>query len=105
MSHWTLLYRNKFDFNKVKVDDLEPLGTVREVVEMIKNVLPGVDFSDESWGVYSGPYGDFEIVLGVEEKVFNIGIRNAPSDELIKMLCESMNLFAFDTSSSEFIDY
>ncbi|MBC7774603.1 MAG: hypothetical protein H7246_04130 [Phycisphaerae bacterium] len=104
MSHFTLLFKRKFDFEKLKKDEkFEPIGNRDEVIEMIKRILPEIDFADEEMGFYNGEFGSFVVSLGsTDMNVISIGIRNAPSDDLVNNLCKELNLYAFDSSTGEF---
>lgn len=105
MSHFTLLFKHKFDFSNLRENEkFEPIGDREEVIEKIKSILPEVDFTDASWGFYVGEFGHFEVVLGEDKIINQIGIRNAPSDELVNLFCVELNLYAFDSSTGEFIN-
>lgn len=49
--------------------DPSPLGTIAEVHSRIDSHLPGVDWSDPTWGFYAGDGFTFEFNVGSEEPI------------------------------------
>lgn len=84
---------------------LEKLGPRSQVINQILSIFPETDFSDPSWGMYSGPGFSFEFNMGSNETSdgFMIHVRGGGDAPLaIQRLLDGLNLRALDCSTGEF---
>ena len=86
-------------------DDFEPglIGTRSEVIAVIKQVAPTVDFADPSWGVLAEPSRfHIEVNLGNDEELSSFAFHvagGAEADRVIERILQALNLRALDTGS------
>ena len=82
------------------------LGTADEVVEIVRQVAPGVDASKRSWLVLKGDDHDVELTIGkgvdVRDLTFylNDGARSVP---LVMEISRRLGVTAYDTESGDFL--
>jgi len=84
-----------------------PLGAAKEVREVIALVLPGVDWSDTTWGVYEGEGFSFEFNAGPNDPIDSIMIHvRGGGDAIAALLAFAIpNKWSLlDCSTCEFID-
>ena len=86
----------------------ELLGSVEEVRGIISELLPGVDWSDPSWGLYdgSGYSYEFSIASGPTSGGFAIHVRGG-GDAIAPLLriAERRGWFLLDSSQGEWIHH
>ncbi|KNY25862.1 hypothetical protein [Pseudobacteroides cellulosolvens] len=75
-----------------------PLGTLNDILEMLKELLPDVDFSNPSWGILGTEKGSIEFSIGDKDPVESIVlyIRGEVIDIICK-LCKETSWQAFDS--------
>ena len=88
-------------------DDFQPspLGPRSEVIARILQAVPGVDFTDPSWGMLQRDSFSIEFNMGPEEICtgFMLHVRGGADDmQLIGDLLKAMNLRGIDCQTSEF---
>jgi hypothetical protein len=85
--------------------DFEPglIGTRSEVIAVIKQVAPTVDFADPSWGVLSEPSKFYiEVNLGNDEELSSFAFHvtgGVEAERVIERILQTLNLRALDTGS------
>lgn len=88
-------------------DDYRPrlLGPRATVIARICEVLPDVDFSDPTWGMFERPDFSIEFNMGAEEICdgFMLHVRGGGSAmETVARLLEGLQLRGFDCQTGEF---
>jgi len=81
----------------------QPLGRRDELIAKIKELVPGADFSDPSWGVIDGPGYSVEVNIGEAEEVDSIALHVRGGDlvvGLIADLLDQLNVGALDPQSN-----
>lgn len=100
--------------NPIPIEELEndaalpPLGSRKEVIDIISKAFPGVIWDDPSWGYYKDTETKFviEFSLGESEDVSSIILRiegDALPKESILLFCKTNNLQALDLDASKYI--
>jgi hypothetical protein len=68
---------------------LPPLGTLSDILDMLKELLPDIDFSDPHWGVLATETYSIEFNIGNEDPVESLMLlirgEDAPIDIIKKM--------------------
>lgn len=100
--------------SKTPVDQLEdaifePLGTKQEVIQIISEVIPSVDFSDVEWGNYRDQTCSIEFSLIETEEIDHFmmyvrGIETRPI-VIIKNICDKLNCLAMDCSTGNQMNF
>ena len=89
-------------------EDLPQLGSKKEVVSTLTQLVPTGDFSDTSWGVLDGDDFSIEFSLGNDDPIIIIMLYVRGSDKainVIQKICEHTGWRAYDTSRDEFINF
>lgn len=85
-----------------------PLGRFDEVLKVLKDLLPDIDLSDPSWGIFCNEKCSIEFSIGDDDPVTTIMLHirggEAPID-IIKTICEKTDWKAIDTSTGNVIDF
>lgn len=84
------------------------LGPRADVLTRLRALLPGIDLTDESWGILDGPGFSIEFSIGPKDPVDCIMLHVRGGDgalDPIRHLCQSTAWRALDASDSEFIDF
>jgi hypothetical protein len=87
--------------------DCEPLGPAAEVRERIAALLPGVDWSDPTWGLYAGNGFSIEFNVGDDDPIDNVMLHIRGGGDAIAaivMFARPLGWSALDCSTSEFLD-
>jgi hypothetical protein len=87
--------------------DYEPLGAAADVRQQIASLLPGVDWSDPTWGIYEGDGFSIEFNVGEEDPIENMMLHvRGGGDPIaaITRLAKPLGWSALDCSTSEFLD-
>ncbi|MFZ5985697.1 MAG: hypothetical protein ACOYWZ_01045 [Bacillota bacterium] len=79
-----------------------PLGTLNHILDMLKELLPDVDFSNPSWGILGTEKGSIEFSIGDKDPVESIVlyIRGKVID-IIEEICQKASWQAFDASTGD----
>lgn len=79
-----------------------PLGTLDDIFDMLKALLPDIDFSDPHWGVLATGTYSIEFNIGNEDPVESIvlSVRGAVLDT-IEEICQMASWQAFDTLTGD----
>ena len=89
------------------VGDPEPLGPAEEVRQAISAALPGVDWTNPTWGLYGGDGFTFEFNSGAEDPISTIMVHVRGSGNAVESLYKlavPTNWSLLDCSTSEFLD-
>ncbi|MHB9105667.1 MAG: hypothetical protein ACYDCO_01310 [Armatimonadota bacterium] len=87
---------------------MEPLGNRDEIIHRISDIIPGVDFSDPSWGRFEAE--DFSIEFNIRASgdiCESIMLHVRGEDDavpVISHLLQGLELRALDCQTSEFFD-
>jgi hypothetical protein len=90
-----------------EVEPVGPLGAAAQVRRRITKHLPGVDWSDSTWGVYEGDGFSIEFNTGDDDPIDSIMLHVRGGGEAIAALLQfaSPNGWGLlDCSTSEFLD-
>jgi hypothetical protein len=91
-------------------DDLgtEPLGSHDDVKTLLRGRLPGIDFSEATWGRLTGPGWSMELDLGSQTPVDSImlSVRGTGDDVLqaIFEIADSLRCRVIDISEGAFLE-
>ncbi|QWX85600.1 hypothetical protein H0I23_08155 [Cellulophaga sp. HaHaR_3_176] len=106
MSWDIVLLKEKFDTNDK--DYLPPtLGKRIELISQLTNILPNLDFSDESWGIMEGDGFSIEFNIGNNEDVDSIMLHIRGGGNPIKIIQSIMQEFkweSLDCSTGDFME-
>jgi len=81
----------------------QPIGTRKEIIEKIKEVVPFADFSNPSWGHLDSPDTAIEVNLGDKDVLTSFAFHvygGAMSDVVIREVLRHLGLRAFDCGGS-----
>ena len=110
---WDVLVINYYgsppkDFAEVPVDHSpDPLGPAIDVREAINKHLPGVDWSDRTWGFYEGDGFSIEFNAGKDDPIHTIMLHVRGGGDAIEALLRFANpnkWSLLDCSTGDFID-
>ena len=91
-----------------RVDDIPddfapvPLGVRSDVLRRIKEIVPGANFSDPSWGTFEGPNFSVEFNIGNATNVESFAMHIRGGDAAVGFVADFLSRCgwrAFDTSS------
>jgi hypothetical protein len=83
------------------------LGKKDEIIERLTTLLPTLDYSDTSWGIFTDKNFSIEFNTGTDDIVETIMLHIRGGGDplvIIKIICDSENWFALDCSTTEYID-
>ena len=92
---------------QLQESDYEPLGPAEEVRQRIAVLLPGVDWTDITWGLYGGDGFSIEFNIGKNDLIENMMLHvrgGGDSISPIMTICQSNGWSALDCTTSEFLD-
>lgn len=107
MSWDVVLLKIKIDFKEFE-GEIPPLGERNVIVGELTALLPELDYSDKSWGIYDNESLSIEFNTGDDEILASImlHIRGGGDPHVIlKAICEKMEWYALDSSTGEFMDF
>lgn len=84
------------------------LGPRPEILSILTQICPGIDFSDPGWGIFEGNDFSIEFNLGDTDPVESVMLHVRGSDNVISIIrniCEYTGWRALDTSIGDFIDF
>src|SRR4051794_19319515 len=58
--------------DQLQESDSEPLGPAADVRQRISALLPGIDWSDPTWGIYDGDGFSIEFNVGADDPIANM---------------------------------
>ena len=92
---------------QLQESDCVPLGPARDVRELISMVLPGVDWSAPTWGLYARDGFSIEFNVGADDPIANMMLHVRGSGDAITVIMaftRPQGWSALDCSTSEFLD-
>ena len=69
----------------------QPLGRRDEFIARIKELVPGADFSDPSWGVIDGPGYSVEVNMGQAEEVDSFALHVRGGDLVVGLIADLLD--------------
>ncbi|NLS95630.1 MAG: hypothetical protein GXX96_26145 [Planctomycetaceae bacterium] len=87
--------------------DYEPLGPAAAVRERLSELLPGIDWSDTTWGIYEGNGFSIEFNVGKDDPIGDMMLHVRGGGDAIPAIvtfARRMGWSALDCSTSEFLD-
>jgi hypothetical protein len=87
--------------------DYETLGPAADVRQRLSELLPGVDWSDTTWGIYEGDGFSIEFNVGDDDPIENMMLHVRGGGEAIAAIAKfarPLGWSALDCSTSEFLD-
>jgi hypothetical protein len=87
--------------------DCEPLGPAAEVHQRISALLPGVDWSDPTWGIYEGDGFSIEFNVGKDDPIESMMLHVRGGGDAIAAItrfARPQGWSALDCSTGEFLD-
>jgi hypothetical protein len=107
MSWWMSILSIKRQVNSVEElteEDIAPLGTIAEVVSVIRTMFPNADSADPTWIQAKWEGQHFEIRVGANDPLFSIGFRKPPL-EALQYFCQQTGWQALDDSEGELFTF
>jgi len=91
---------------QLKDGDCEPLGSAAGVRQRISSLLPGVDWSDPTWGVYSQDEFSIEFNVGKDDPIDSmvLHVRGGDAISAITKFARPLDWSVLDCSTGEFLD-
>lgn len=91
-------------------DDFKPLllGRTEEIRKQISLYLPGVDWSDPSWGILDGEGFSIEFNMGAEGEIDSIMLHVRGSGDPVSAIakfCMPNDWAAYDCSTGDYLDF
>lgn len=87
----------------------ESLGSKKEVIKKLLDLLPSANFEDPEWGTYKDDECSIEFSLNDTEELEHLTLHIRGGGErplcIIKEICEAFQCFAMDGSSGEQINF
>lgn len=87
--------------------DYEPLGPAAGVRERLSSLLPGIDWSAPTWGVFEGDGFSIEFNVGKEDPIGSMMLHVRGGGDAIAAIftfARPLGWSALDCSTSDFID-
>ncbi len=79
-----------------------PLGTLNDILDMLNELLPDVDFLNPSWGILGTEKGSIEFSIGDMDPVESIVLyTRGDVIDIIKEICQKASWKAFDTLTGD----
>lgn len=94
-------------FKQFQESDCEPLGPAAGVRERLTNLLPGIDWSDPTWGIYEGDGFSIEFNVGKKDPIGSMMLHVRGGGDAIAAIvavARPLGWSALDCSTSDFID-
>jgi hypothetical protein len=88
-------------------ENFAPLGSRKEVQQVISTFFPGTDWSDPEWGRYRSREGSIEFNMGADDPTlsFTMHVRASSAiSETIVAMCLEARWQALDYSTGEFLE-
>lgn len=96
------------NLDQLEETDLLPLGPADEIRERISALLPGVDWSDPTWGIYGDEGFSIEFNVGEDDPITNMMLHVRGGGDAIAAItrfAKPLQWSALDCSTSEFLDF
>lgn len=96
------------DLDQLEETDLLPFGPADEVRQRISALLPGVDWSDPTWGLYDGKGFSIEFSVGTDDPTTHMMLHVRGGGDAIAAItrfAKPLRWSALDCSTGEFLDY
>ncbi len=87
--------------------DYGPLGPAAEVRHQLSGLLPGIDWSDTTWGIYEGTGFSIEFNVGKDDPIGSMMLHvrgGGNAIAAIVKIARPLGWSALDCSTSEFLD-
>lgn len=87
--------------------DFDPLGPAPEVRRQLSALLPGIDWSDTTWGMYGGDGFSIEFNVGDDDPIANMMLHVRGGGDAIAAIVKfarPLGWSALDCSTGEFLD-
>jgi hypothetical protein len=87
--------------------DYEPLGPAASVRQQLSSLLPGIDWSDKTWGIYEGDGFSIEFNVGKDDPIGSIMLHVRGGGDAIAAIvifARPLGWSALDCSTSDFLD-
>ncbi len=87
--------------------DTKPLGPAAEVRNKLSSLLPGIDWSEPTWGVYDGDGFSIEFNVGKDDPITSMMLHVRGGGDAISAIAafvDPMGCVAIDCSSCDFLE-
>jgi hypothetical protein len=91
---------------RLEPNDLKPLGAASDVRQRISELLPGVNWTDLSWGIYGGEGFSIEFNVGNDDPITSIMLHVRGGGDVISTIMaftSRLGWWALDCSTSEYL--
>lgn len=88
--------------------DWDPLGPAASVRQRLAGLLPGIDWSDPTWGIYGGEGFSIEFSVGDDDPIDDMMLHVRGGGDAIAAIvtfARPLGWSAFDCSMGEFLDF
>jgi hypothetical protein len=93
--------------DQLQESDVSPLGAAANVRQRISELLPGVDWSDPTWGIYDDDHFSIEFNVGEKDPIDDMMLHVRGGGDAISAILKFVRpqaWSALDTSAGEFLD-
>jgi hypothetical protein len=93
--------------DQLQESDYAPLGPAAKVRQQVSSLLPGVDWSDPTWGTYGDDGFSIEFSVGKDDPIKNMTLHvrgGGVAIAAITRFAKPLGWSALDCSTSEFLD-
>jgi hypothetical protein len=93
--------------DQLQESDYAPLGAAVEVRQQVSSLLPGVDWSDPTWGIYGDDGFSIEFNVGKDDPIENMMLHVRGGGDAIAAItrfAKPLGWSALDCSTSEFLE-
>lgn len=110
MSWDVFIMKEKYDFEAPEEEQppVPPLGQRDDIIAKLSRAIPQLDYRDKAWGILEGEGFSIEFNTGDEEFVDSIMLHvrgGGAVMETIRLICETLEAYALDTSDTNYIDF
>jgi hypothetical protein len=99
--------KNPPSIEQFQESDYDPLGPAASVREALSNLLPGIDWSDTTWGIYQGAGFSIEFNVSKDDPIGTMMLHVRGAGDAISAIvafARPSGWSALDCSTSDFIN-
>lgn len=99
--------KNAQSVEQIQESDYEPLGPAETVRQQISSLLPGIDWSDTTWGIYDVDGLSIEFNVGDDDPIANMMLHVRGGGDAIAAIvtfARPLGWSALDCSTGEFLN-
>lgn len=103
------VFISKEEVKNLEDGNLSPISGCTEFKNILNNLIPGLKYAEDGWGVFKDTDCSIEFNFGEDEEVTHImlyirGGGNHPI-AIIKSICDEFNCYAMDCSTGDQMEF